>query len=246
MQTKKLTQIQKTLLFKVPDWSFFTAVAALVMVALFVFWQKQQENVDSFDRQLTELSQKIDSLPIATVSKKQLTQQLVTIQRQIDSLPLANVSKEKNQQFRTQVNQQITALKQQVNSLPDSFEKEQLSLYKDRLTLKKDQVNSQNAIYVSLIQGLGSLFFLITAYFAWRNVKIAEDNLKVTQQKQESDRINAEANLKATEEKQVTERFSKAIELLGHQDLLEVRLGGIYALERIAKDSPKDYWTMKF
>ncbi len=25
---------------------------------------------------------------------------------------------------------------------------------------------------------------------------------------------------------------------------LEVRLGGIYALERIARDSPKDHWTI--
>jgi hypothetical protein len=35
---------------------------------------------------------------------------------------------------------------------------------------------------------------------------------------------------------QITDRFTKAIEQLGHEEL-DVRLGGIYALERIARDS---------
>jgi hypothetical protein len=39
---------------------------------------------------------------------------------------------------------------------------------------------------------------------------------------------------------QLTDRFTKAIEQLGHQEL-DVRLGGIYALERIARDSEKDH-----
>lgn len=38
----------------------------------------------------------------------------------------------------------------------------------------------------------------------------------------------------------VTDRFSKAIEQLG-SDKLDVRLGGIYALERIARDSARDH-----
>jgi hypothetical protein len=37
--------------------------------------------------------------------------------------------------------------------------------------------------------------------------------------------------------------FSKAVEQLG-SDKLEVRLGGIYSLERISKESPDDYWTV--
>jgi hypothetical protein len=58
-------------------------------------------------------------------------------------------------------------------------------------------------------------------------------------------------------EGQVTDRFTKAIDQLGAVQPggavskngepkinLEVRLGGIYALERIAKDSPKDEWTI--
>jgi hypothetical protein len=42
-----------------------------------------------------------------------------------------------------------------------------------------------------------------------------------------------------SEEGQVTDRFSKAVEHLG-SDKIDVRLGGIYSLERLARDSPKD------
>jgi hypothetical protein len=42
-----------------------------------------------------------------------------------------------------------------------------------------------------------------------------------------------------TEEGQVTDRYTKAIEQLG-SDKLDVRIGGIYALERVALDSPRD------
>jgi uncharacterized protein YjbI with pentapeptide repeats len=44
-----------------------------------------------------------------------------------------------------------------------------------------------------------------------------------------------------TEQGQVTDRFTKAIDQLGSdKDRLDVRIGGIYALERIARDSPRD------
>jgi hypothetical protein len=48
---------------------------------------------------------------------------------------------------------------------------------------------------------------------------------------------------------QVTERFGKAIDQLGergekHSEKLDVRLGGIYALEQIAQDSPELHWPI--
>ncbi len=43
-------------------------------------------------------------------------------------------------------------------------------------------------------------------------------------------------------ERLVTDRFSKAVEQLGSQNN-STRIGGIYALERIARDSPRDHWT---
>ena len=43
--------------------------------------------------------------------------------------------------------------------------------------------------------------------------------------------------------RRITESFSKATEQFG-SDKLEVRLGGIYTLERISQGSPSDYWTV--
>ncbi len=50
-------------------------------------------------------------------------------------------------------------------------------------------------------------------------------------------------NRKLTEERLITDRFAKAVTQIG-DDKEEVVIGGIYSLERIAKDSPKDQWTI--
>jgi len=49
--------------------------------------------------------------------------------------------------------------------------------------------------------------------------------------------------LELTEQGQVTDRYTKAIEQLG-SDKLDVRIGGIYALERVARDSARDLPTV--
>jgi hypothetical protein len=49
--------------------------------------------------------------------------------------------------------------------------------------------------------------------------------------------------LDATREGQITDRYTKAIEQLG-SDKLDVRIGGIYALERVASDSARDHPTV--
>lgn len=46
-----------------------------------------------------------------------------------------------------------------------------------------------------------------------------------------------------TQQGQLTDRYTKAIEQLG-SDKLDVRLGGIYALERLAVDSQRDHPTI--
>jgi hypothetical protein len=50
-------------------------------------------------------------------------------------------------------------------------------------------------------------------------------------------------NFTLSREGQLTERYTKAIEQLG-SDKLDVRIGGIYALERIARDSSRDHPTV--
>jgi hypothetical protein len=84
-------------------------------------------------------------------------------------------------------------------------------------------VNKYRRTWAQIIGGFGLLLGL---YFTWRRVEISQDQ-------------------------QVTERFTRAIDQLGATDdttskpRLEVSLGGIYALERIAWDSPKrDYSTV--
>jgi len=111
-----------------------------------------------------------------------------------------------------------------------------------KLTDEK-RIELENANRATLVQGLGGLFVFATFYVTWRNLKIAEANLKATQEKQIIDAKVAEANLRVTEDKQITERFAKAVEMLGHSDI-HVRLGAIYSLERISKDSDKDYWQI--
>ncbi|CCI03724.1 Genome sequencing data, contig C314 (fragment) [Microcystis aeruginosa PCC 9443] len=49
--------------------------------------------------------------------------------------------------------------------------------------------------------------------------------------------------MQLTQQRLITERFSKAVEQIGNPKE-EVVIGGIYSLERIAKDSPKDQWTI--
>jgi uncharacterized protein YjbI with pentapeptide repeats len=88
------------------------------------------------------------------------------------------------------------------------------------------RIQTENEAYRTLAQLLGATFFLITAYFTWQMVRASERNVAVSL------------------EGQITDRFTKAIEQLGDTTNLAKRLGGIYVLERIAKDSPKDHWTI--
>ena len=54
---------------------------------------------------------------------------------------------------------------------------------------------------------------------------------------------NASLDRQLSQERLVTDRFAKAVEQIGSKEE-EVIIGGIYSLERITKDSPKDQWTI--
>jgi uncharacterized protein YjbI with pentapeptide repeats len=51
------------------------------------------------------------------------------------------------------------------------------------------------------------------------------------------------AQTSADRQRRITESFSKAVEQLS-SDKIEARLGGIYTLEQISKESANDYWTV--
>ena len=99
---------------------------------------------------------------------------------------------------------------------------------KEQFDIEKDTLDT----YVKILQGIGSLGFIITAYVSFQTLKATQKNVQIS-----------EKNTYISQEKQVTERFTQAINQLG-SDKVEVRLGGIYALERIAKDSPEDHWNI--
>jgi uncharacterized protein YjbI with pentapeptide repeats len=90
----------------------------------------------------------------------------------------------------------------------------------------------ENQYRATFAQILGGVAIGIGLYYTWRRIAIAEEDLKATQK-----------NLEVIQEGQITERFTRAIEQLGNEKL-EIRLGGIYALERIANESEKDYWPI--
>src|SRR5829696_3096563 len=94
-------------------------------------------------------------------------------------------------------------------------------------TEKKDFIQAVGVLLAALA-GLGGLYF-------------TREN---TEKQLRQARKSQEQTQRLTEQGQITERFTRAIEQLGAQDdkgkkKLEIRLGGIYALERIDKESPK-------
>jgi len=88
----------------------------------------------------------------------------------------------------------------------------------------KDVLAQTNEYHRTWAQIIGGFALLLGLYFTWRRVEISQ-------------------------EQQVTERFTRSIDQLGATDdkgkkTLEIRLGGIYALERIARDSKRDHWPI--
>ncbi len=94
----------------------------------------------------------------------------------------------------------------------------------ERGTTPSDVAALQNEVRRTFIQVVGGAFALFALYLTYRRVKVAEQG-------------------------HITDRYTKAIEQLGaltaqNKPNVEVRLGAIYALERIAIDSRRDHWTI--
>jgi uncharacterized protein YjbI with pentapeptide repeats len=96
---------------------------------------------------------------------------------------------------------------------------------KDRLQLQNDRLKLEADTRATLLQGLAGLAVFTGAIVGWRQL---HHTVQATHAQQELDRSG-----------QLTERFTRAIEQLG-SDKHEIFLGGLYALERIAHESPDD------
>jgi hypothetical protein len=89
-----------------------------------------------------------------------------------------------------------------------------------------ERVKAENDVRTTLVQVVGGILLSFGAISTWRQLQISRQQLQ--------------HNL----EGQITERFTRAIDQLDYKKSLEVRLGGIYALERIARDSERDHWPI--
>jgi hypothetical protein len=87
-----------------------------------------------------------------------------------------------------------------------------------RIELETNRLKLQNDARTTLAQILAGGILLLGAYLTWRQLQVNREG-------------------------QITDRYTKAVDQLGHAEL-DVRLGGIYALERIARDSRADLATI--
>jgi hypothetical protein len=91
---------------------------------------------------------------------------------------------------------------------------------KERIELRQAQGALENNARTPLLQGLGGVLLAVGAIATWQQVKISREG-------------------------QITDRFTHAIDQLGSDNRV-VRVGGIRALERIAKNSLADRATIAY
>jgi hypothetical protein len=95
-----------------------------------------------------------------------------------------------------------------------------VSSAQSRIQLQQAQSQLANNARSTVLQGLAGLLLVVGAIATWRQIRISREG-------------------------QITERFTRAVDQLGNQNV-DVRVGGIYALERIAKDSEPDRNSIQF
>lgn len=89
-----------------------------------------------------------------------------------------------------------------------------------RIQLQQAQSQLANDARSSVLQGLAGVVIVAGAIATWRQVHISREG-------------------------QITDRFSKAVDQIG-SPVLDVRIGGLYALERIASNSAADRTAILF
>ena len=93
----------------------------------------------------------------------------------------------------------------------------------------KDLIELENQTRQTLIQVIAGTAIVAGLYLVWRRMTATEH-------------LASEA-LSTVRDGQLTDRFSRAIQQFG-SDKTEIRLGGIFALERIANESERDHWPV--
>jgi hypothetical protein len=96
---------------------------------------------------------------------------------------------------------------------------------------RKDLVQGFASVAQAAAVGLAGAVGLVGLFFTWRSLKQTQESTRET--------------LELTEQGQITERFTRAIELLGASadggEVIEARVGAVYALQEIARESDEYY-----
>jgi uncharacterized protein YjbI with pentapeptide repeats len=100
---------------------------------------------------------------------------------------------------------------------------DRLSFQKEQIMLERDRINAQTDVYNLLFQGVGALILGGLTYTGWHYLR------------------RTDGQFQQTDRRLITDRFSQAISHLA-SDKMEIRLGGIYTLERIAQESAAESW----
>jgi hypothetical protein len=101
----------------------------------------------------------------------------------------------------------------------------------------EELAKAKNDVRTSLLQAIGGLVLVGGAIATWRQLRATQEQLRLGREGQTA----TLEQLRISREGQITERFTEAIKLLASDKSTSERLGGIYALERIARDSKRDH-----
>ncbi|MBE9126859.1 MULTISPECIES: pentapeptide repeat-containing protein [unclassified Coleofasciculus] len=133
------------------------------------------------------------------------------------------------------------------DELPDNFSnlltveavKEYLD-YRERIRAARLQ------FLTTIAASLGAIGVVFNLYYTGKREEAFNKSAIAANKSAKAALENAKAALKnaeAAQDKQITERFTKAIELISSKEIT-TRIGGIYALERIANNSKDDHWAI--
>ena len=189
--------------------------------------QKQQNKL--FAYVLASWKLKLDLLSTLILLFGIIISQPATSQDSVNSIEEGTSSPLEQLEAAAQENLQLEEIERERLEL----EEKKLQLEEKKLQLEQDQAIHRRRWGVAGTLGtlttiVGTVATIIGGTVVFFNYRVSAKNLKVV------------------EDRQITERFTAAINQLGTtgDDKIAIRLGGSYALERIAKDSEKDHWTI--
>ena len=97
-------------------------------------------------------------------------------------------------------------------------------------TTSLERFAAENEARRTMLQALGGVVILLGLYLTYRRIAATERQV-----------ASMEQTTRIAQEGQVIERLGRAIDQLGQSDNVDVCLGGIYCLERLALDSARDH-----